>query len=113
MNIPSTSGRVAKVIRCLLVSGARSATLFVSPTETVRVSRKTYARREAIKSPRGVRRTRRVGPDCFPARGAPIELTVMIGRPNHEAVDFIKACKKAGEPFPVRKIQLKFPVKRK
>lgn len=32
-----------------------------------------------------------------------------IGKPNHRERDFIKMCKKAGEPFPVKNIQLKFP----
>jgi hypothetical protein len=31
-----------------------------------------------------------------------------IGKPNYEEREFIKKCKKAGEPFPVKKIQVKF-----
>lgn len=41
-------------------------------------------------------------------------LVVTLGRPNYTERKFIKDCKKAGVPFPVRKVQLKFwPKKRK
>ena len=33
---------------------------------------------------------------------------VTFGIPNYAERDFIRLCKKAKEPFPVRKIQLKF-----
>lgn len=33
---------------------------------------------------------------------------VSIGKPNYYERRFIKACLKAGEPFPVKKVQLKF-----
>lgn len=33
---------------------------------------------------------------------------VTIGSPNYAEREFIKQCKKAGEPFPVKKVQLKF-----
>lgn len=43
-----------------------------------------------------------------------IEIRFTDGRPNYHAREFIKRCKKAGEPFPVKKIQLKFfPTKRR
>lgn len=42
------------------------------------------------------------------------EMVITQNRPNYAERLFIKACKKAGEPFPVKKVQLKFyPVKRK
>lgn len=31
-----------------------------------------------------------------------------FGRPNYQERKFIKLCKKAGEPFPVKSVQLKF-----
>lgn len=31
-----------------------------------------------------------------------------IGVPNYEEKNFIKACKKSGEPFPIKKIQIKW-----
>ncbi len=42
-----------------------------------------------------------------------IEIFLTIGRPNYLERDFVKKCRKAGEPFPVKKIQLKFPSKKK
>ncbi len=36
-----------------------------------------------------------------------IEITLTIGRPNFLEREFIKKCKKANEPFPIKKIQLK------
>lgn len=38
---------------------------------------------------------------------------VTVGAPNYEERAFIRACKKAGETFPVRKVQLKFFPNRK
>lgn len=35
-------------------------------------------------------------------------INVHIGNPNYAERQFIKTCKKAKEPFPVKKIQLKF-----
>lgn len=41
------------------------------------------------------------------------EIILTLGRPNYEQREFIKQCKKVGESFPVKKIQLRFPPKRK
>lgn len=38
---------------------------------------------------------------------------VTMGRPNYEEREFIKLAKKAGESFPIKKIQLKFWPKKK
>jgi hypothetical protein len=35
-------------------------------------------------------------------------ILVTVGSPNYAERQFIKSCKKAGESFPVKKIQLKF-----
>lgn len=41
-------------------------------------------------------------------------ILLTLGQPNYLGRQFIKDCKKAGVPFPVRKVQLKFwPKKRK
>lgn len=45
--------------------------------------------------------------------GKRIEIEFTIGRPNFEEREFIKKCKKSGEPFPVKKIQIKYPPKKK
>lgn len=40
-------------------------------------------------------------------------IALSIGIPNYAEREFIKDCVKAGEPFPVRKVQFKFtPIKR-
>lgn len=41
------------------------------------------------------------------------ELVLTMGKPNYRQREFIKACKKSGEPFPVKKTQLKFYPKRR
>lgn len=42
------------------------------------------------------------------------DFVVKVGYPNYLEVRFIRACKEAGEPFPVRKVQLKsWPIPRK
>ena len=52
-----------------------------------------------------VRVTRRLKPLKSNRRN---EYVVTIGEPNYLALRFIKLCKKAGEPFPVKKIQLNY-----
>lgn len=42
------------------------------------------------------------------ARNQNMQLTLVIGRPNWNQKRFIKTLKKAGEPFPVRMVILKF-----
>lgn len=44
----------------------------------------------------------------LPSKGSNLQVSLVIGRPNFAQKLFIKACKKAGEPFPVKKVQLKF-----
>ena len=69
----------------------RSATAYLAPNYTMRLSR--------------VRRHRKN------EKNRTWSLTV--GGPNFEARKFIKMCRKAGEPFPVKKVQLKFWPKKK
>jgi len=40
-------------------------------------------------------------------RDKSVEIVVKIGKPNFAEREFIKLCKKAGEPFPVKKLQFK------
>ncbi len=44
-----------------------------------------------------------------------VDIILKIGRPNYAEREFIQSCKKAGEPFPVKKVQLKLynPAKNK
>ncbi len=69
----------------------RRAVKVLSPNETIVVSRLHKPRRNG--------------------RGE--TLVVTIGKPNYANRMFIAACKKAGEPLPVKKVQLKYwPKKR-
>lgn len=79
---------IAKTISALLDTGARKASLYVNPRFVINVSRHWYKRgRNDLRDPK---------------------LSVRFGLPNYVNRKFIKACKKAGEPFPVKKVQLKF-----
>jgi hypothetical protein len=42
----------------------------------------------------------------------PIEMVVTVGRPNYAEREFVKMCKKANVPFPVKRVQLKFGPKK-
>ena len=82
------------VLTQLLSSGAIRATKYLSERETVVAQRVTY---DGKISKRDRRTT----------------IVFTFGEPNYAARSFIKKCKQAGEPFPVNKIQLKFPTKAK
>ncbi len=42
------------------------------------------------------------------------EIVLTFGNPDYEVAQFIKKCKKAGEPLPVKKIQFRaYPIPRK
>lgn len=82
---------VAQVIDALLCSEKKRVTKFVAPNITVKA-------------------TRLHKPD---RRDRAETYVVSIGRPNYQEREFIKDCKKAGEPFPVRNLIFQdFPVKR-
>ena len=49
----------------------------------------------------------------LPRKNENLDIVVKIGRPNFAERKFIKDCKRAGEPFPVKQIQLKFPPNKK
>lgn len=84
---------VGHVVECARLYRAHKATKFVSPKLVVRATQKLE---------RGK----------VPKRGN-VEIVLTIGRPNFVERRFIKACQKAGETFPVRKVQIKQPPKRK
>lgn len=44
----------------------------------------------------------------FDARMKTVEFKVTVGAPNYQERKFIKLCEKAGEKFPIRKVQLKY-----
>lgn len=76
---------VARALRTIIARKARTATVILSPTQTVVVSRRHKIDR---------RNTRE-------------EFVVTIGKPNYDNRAFIKAAKKAGEPFPIRNVLVK------
>lgn len=78
---------VNDVVSALVKSNARKATKFVSDRMVVRAARRVYRGRK------------------FDRRN--IEVVLTVGRPNYAERKFIKVCKRAGERFPVRKVQLK------
>lgn len=84
--------KVLEVLVNVLNNGAIKATMYVTPKLIIRAVQKTY------KANGGK-----------PIKGHNVEVTVTVGKPNYLEREFIKACQKAGEPFPVKKIQLKFP----
>jgi len=81
---------VKKIIEALLKSQASVATKFISDKLIFRASRITHKGKFAKNR---------------------VEILLIIGKPNFAEREFIKKLKKAGEPFPVKKIQLKFPKK--
>jgi hypothetical protein len=75
---------------CILSGGAYKAVKYINEKLTVKATRKRFKG----KIPKNERR---------------IEILFTVGQPNYEERNFIMECKKAGEPFPVKKIQVKFP----
>lgn len=71
------------VVYC--INGWRKVTLYLSPTFI-------------IKSSRMHKKDRRMKIENF---------VLTVGKPNYQEKKFIKLCKKAGEPFPIKKLQLK------
>jgi hypothetical protein len=71
-----------------IYDGAYKATKYISKTETLKATRKRYKK--------GVyHRT--------------VDIVFTLGKPNYQEREFIKKALKAGEPFPVKKIQVKYP----
>lgn len=82
---------VARVVEAVLEGGARQATVYRATDMVVRAT--------AIRK--------------LDARYRSVSVMLTIGRPNYRERKFIKECVKAGEPFPVRKVQLRwYPAKR-
>lgn len=84
MKIPRNA--IASVIEALLEVGARRATKILDKKTVVSACR-------------------RHKPD---ARNRSTDIVLKLGAPNYLERKFIALCEKAGEPFPVRKVQLKF-----
>lgn len=85
---------VGKVLEALVENNAHKATAYLSEKFVVNMT---------MKLSRGK----------LPSKGQNAEIVLVVGRPNYVQRKFIKMCKKAGEPLPVKKIQLKFLSKKK
>jgi hypothetical protein len=81
---------VVEVTNALMITGAKKATKYLSPKDVVKATR--FGK---------------------PTRGKTMTFFVTIGRPNYAERAFIKTAKRAGERFPVKRVQLKFDPKRK
>jgi len=77
-------------VRAIIYGGAIKATKYISEKLTVKATRKLYGKKR------------------LPSRKA-YEIVITAGKPNYDERAFIKKLGKAGEPFPVKKVQLKMP----
>ena len=75
---------IAHVVAHVL-SGRRKATKYVSPSAVVKATARHKPNR----------------------RSRSVEMIVTIGQPNYVEREFIRAAKKAGERFPVKRVQVK------
>ena len=82
----ATRSSIARVVEAVLELQCRKAFIVLSPDMVVTAARRHPPRRNA--------------------RSTTVVLTV--GKPNYAVRKFIRMCRAAGEPFPVRKIQLKW-----
>ena len=77
-------GQLAEII---VNGGAKRATKYLSPSLVVKATR--------------------IGK--IDRRDAQAHFIMTVGRPNFAETQFINVCQTAGEPFPVKKIQVKWP----
>lgn len=82
--VPEIDARVFGQVAREVLGGARKATKFLSPTLTVKAARRHKPDKRATRE----------------------EILFTVGAPNYAERRFIKLCRKAGEPFPVKKIQI-------
>lgn len=75
-----------KLVEAILDNGAKKATKFLSDKYVIKATRQGVADK----------------------RDSRVTILLTLGAPNFEERDFIKKCNKVGEPFPIKKIQLKF-----
>lgn len=99
-----TSTVIGEVVMCLIYSeGAHVATKYLDERTVVRATRPRLKQMKKRGKPVGTRKLN--GGYRYDTR---INVVVTVGAPNYAGREFIKACKKAGETFPVKKIQLKY-----
>jgi hypothetical protein len=76
-----------QVFKAILQDKVIKATKYISPSLVIRLTRRTYGKK--INNQGNV------------------EISMTIGKPNFLEREFVKACVKAKEPFPVKMVQLK------
>jgi hypothetical protein len=81
---------VQQVVDALVYNKAWRAVKYLSPTLVVRATRRLIRQKIDHNDPN-------------------IDVRLGVGKPNFREREFIIACKKAGEKFPVRRIQLQMP----
>jgi hypothetical protein len=84
--VTTVSRRVLAAVTEVVLTGAKQATKYLSPQLTVKAT--FHGARDA----RYARRT----------------IVLTVGTPNYRERAFIKKCQAVGEPFPVRKLQLRW-----
>ena len=89
MKVPRTA--VVGVVTACLEVEAKRATKYLAVDQVVRATRRDWY---DGKPPRKGART--------------VEVVLTIGKPNYRERQYIKLLKAAGEPFPVKNIQLKW-----
>ena len=77
------------VLNAVLKDGVWKATKYVSPTLVIKATRRRYQGKLSR---------------CCDGTET---VLVTVGKPNYLEREFIKVYRKAGEPFPVKRIQLK------
>lgn len=87
-----SSNVILQTIKTLLHANAWKATKFISDKMVIHATRRLYGRKFSKDR---------------------IEILLTIARPNYTNREFIKACKKAGEKLPVKKVQIKYVPKKK
>jgi hypothetical protein len=75
----------------ILNLGAYKATKFIDEKTTLKATLKRFDRKMPRKN------------------SSRVEVLFTLGKPNYEERKFLRLCKISGEPFPVKKAQLKYP----
>jgi hypothetical protein len=88
LNCTDQAAVFAELAECILVDGAYKATKYLSPTLTIKATRKRYKGKIL--------------------KGHAIDIVFTVGKPNYEERGVIKQQKKMGVVFPMNHIPKKF-----
>ncbi len=84
LKLKTFSDLASLILNETVISGVK----YISPTLTVKATRKLFNGK-------------------FDKRSKRIEILFTIGIPNYAEREFIQKCKMAGEPFPIKRIQIR------